>query len=83
MYQNARLVYHGEVQRTPVLEKREVLHLVVEGEVIVLRVIVGRRGRARLRLTAYGGFIIEPICRFIEAVGLGRRALEGREVQPS
>ena len=41
MHQNARFVYHCDIQRAPILEEREIKELVVDCEVIIGSVIIG------------------------------------------
>ena len=43
MHKNACLVYHCDIQRAPILEEGEIEELVVDCEVIIGSVIVGRR----------------------------------------
>ena len=82
MNQNARLVHHCQVQRTPVLKEGHIKELIIYREVVVLRVVV-RCGRCgSLRLSAYPRLVLGFVGDAIEVVGAWRGVGEGREVQP-
>ena len=44
VYQDTRPVYHRHVQRAPVLVKREIEQVIVEGEIVVRRLRIGFGG---------------------------------------
>lgn len=79
--QDASLVDHREVERTPILEKGEVEEVVVDDEVVVLGVIVGCRRLGGMG-TANLGMVIWRVRLAVEDFWSRRRVREGREVQP-
>ena len=79
--QNACLVHHRQVQRSPVLKKRQIQQLVVDGEVIVRCIFVGRSGGEASWSRSDAWAIIRISSEAIQSTGIRRRMREGGKIQ--
>jgi hypothetical protein len=81
--ENTGLVDHGKVEWTPVLEEGQVYELVVDGEVVVRRVVVlGDRARAMVATRADLWALARGLCA-VEEGRVRRGRGKGGKVQPA
>ena len=72
MHQNAGFVYHRKVKRAPIFEERQVEQLVVNGEVVVQRILVWCLWRSfAILLRAYTRLLCLLVRGAVEDVGEG------------
>lgn len=82
MYEDTGFVNHRDVEWAPVLEEREVEKLVVDGEVVVGRGLVGGRGMDLLGTRA-DAWTTAGLCgEAVEDQRVGCRLGKGGEVKP-
>jgi len=83
MDQDTRFVHHRDVERSPILEEREVHELVVKREVVVRRAVIVRDGGDAITWSSsYPGLIFRIRSRAIEVLNIRRGMWECCKVEP-